>query len=227
MIQAGKQLYLVANWKSHKTWSEAKEFMQNYESNSEHRVVICPPMAYIFPLKEMIASKGLVIGAQDISNYPFGGYTGAVCAEMLKGVAEYIIVGHSERRKYFHETNEMVANKVRETIQAEITPILCVDEPYLESQLAFFGADEFKKMMIAYEPLAAIGSGQPEVPEQAEKVAKRIIQLAQEDVLVIYGGSVNQTNVKSYVDQEHISGVLVGGASLEIKTWKDLVAAVS
>jgi triosephosphate isomerase (TIM) len=145
MILAGKKMYLVANWKSHKTLEEAQDFIDGYTVSSNHTVIICPPMPYVVPLKEAASRKGLALGAQDVSNYPFGAYTGAVSAVMLKNLVDYVIVGHSERRKYFGETNDMVASKVKQSIEADIIPILCVDEPYMEPQLAFFEPEEFKK----------------------------------------------------------------------------------
>jgi triosephosphate isomerase len=222
-----KRLFLVANWKSHKKLDEAEAYLRSYAARSNHRVIVCPPMPYLVTLFERAREKGLSLGAQDVSNFPYGAYTGAVCAEMLKGVVEYVMVGHSERRRYFGETNDVVANKAKLALEAGITPILCVDQPYLEAQLAFFEADELKKMVVAYEPLAAIGSGQADSPEAAERVAERVRQLTQVEVPVIYGGSVEALNVKAFVEQANIMGVLVGGASLEVETWQTLVEAVS
>lgn len=229
MTQAVKQIYLVANWKSHKTLDEAKEFVTGYNQSSPHSVILCPPFPYIVPLANIILENKspLKLGSQDVSNYPFGAYTGAIAADMLRGLAKYCIVGHSERRKYFGETNDIVANKVRLALDADLTPILCVDEPYLESQLAFFTTDELRKMVIAYEPLAAIGSGKPDTPEQANEVAHRIIELSGVDIAVLYGGSVTTETVNDYIKEPKISGVLVGGASLNLDTWTSLVAAAN
>jgi triosephosphate isomerase (TIM) len=211
MILAGKKMYLVANWKSHKTLEEARDFIDGYTVSSNHTVIICPPMPYVVPLKEAASHKGLALGAQDVSNFPYGTYTGAVSAAMLKGMVDYVIVGHSERRKYFGETNDAVASKAQMALEAGITPIVCVDEPYMEPQLSFFEPEEFKKMITAYEPVSAIGTGQPDTPEHAEAVAAKIMQLTQIEVPVIYGGSVDVTNIRSFTDQPHISGALVGG----------------
>jgi triosephosphate isomerase (TIM) len=226
MILAGKKMYLVANWKSHKTLEEARDFIDGYTVSSNHTVIICPPMPYVVPLKEAASHKGFALGAQDVSNYPFGAYTGAVSAVMLKKLVDYVIVGHSERRTYFGETNDMVASKVKQSIEADIIPILCVDEPYMEPQLAFFEPEEFKKMIIAYEPVSAIGTGQPDTPEHAEAVAAKIMQLTQIEVPVIYGGSVSAITVRSFIEQPSISGVLVGGASLKLDDWQAIVQAV-
>lgn len=217
----------MANWKSHKTMAEAQTFIEQYDEKSTQTVIVCPPFPYLLPLKEAVAQKQIKLGAQDISNYPFGAYTGAVSADMLKGVAEYVIVGHSERRRYFQETNEVVANKARLALEAGMTPIVCLDKPYMNAQLAFFGVDECLRMIIAYEPVEAIGSGQPDTPEAADAVAAIIQQLTQSTIPVIYGGSVDEKNVASFVAQPHISGVLVGGASLEVNQWQALVQAAN
>lgn len=229
MTQAQKHLYLVANWKSNKTWEEAREYikMLSLPVSKRTSVIICPPMPYIMPIAGLIQELNLpaAVGAQDLSPFPFGAYTGAVTGDMIGGIATYAILGHSERRKYFHETNQEVGNKVRTAVDAGITPIVCVDEPYLTTQLAFFTPDELRKMIVAYEPLSAIGSGTPDSPDHAESVALKINQLAQADVPVLYGGSVKSETVGQFVAMPHISGVLVGGASLDAATWNALVRA--
>ncbi len=218
----GKTIYLVANWKSHKTLAEAEDLVQNLNLSTQNEVVICPPFPYLYSLKIPYS-----LGAQDVSPFPFGAYTGAVTAEMLAPVCKYVIIGHSERRKYFHETNEEVAQKLRSVLDAKMTPILCIDEPYLESQLAFFETAELKQTIVAYEPLTAIGSGTPDTPEHANEVAARIQRLANTELPVLYGGSVSAASVKQFVEQEKISGVLVGGASLAAESWNQLVDAVN
>lgn len=226
MTQAGKQLYLVANWKSYKTLAEARAFVEAYRAVDGPTVILCPPFPYLWPLSEKVVAHGMHLGAQDISQYPFGAYTGAVAAAMLTGAVEYVIVGHSERRTYFRETHEMVAQKVREALQAKITPIVCVDEPYMATQLAFFSDDELARIIVAYEPLAAIGSGTPDTPERANMMAENIIQVVQSPIPVLYGGSVTAENVRSFVTQPSIAGVLVGGASLNVDHWQQLVESV-
>jgi len=223
-----KQLYFVANWKSNKTLEEAREYIETLSLpglSPEVHIVICPPFPYLFFMADQVKERQLPIalGAQDISLFPFGAYTGAVTGGMVAPTAQYAIVGHSERRKYFHETNQDVANKVRTALESDITPIVCVDEPYMESQLAFFNGDECKKMIVAYEPLSAIGSGTPDTPEHADQIAARIQQLSEAEIPVLYGGSVTSESVASFVCMSHIAGVLVGGASLDPSKWSDLV----
>ncbi len=229
MVQAGKQLYFVANWKSNKTLAEATAYIHTLSlpvlPPTAH-VILCPPFPFLFPMIQMAGERSLPVefGVQDISPFPYGAYTGAVTGGMI-GTDVYAIVGHSERRKYFHETNQDVANKVHTAVENDITPILCVDEPYMEAQLAFFGENEFNHLIVAYEPLAAIGSGTPDTPEHAEQIAEKIQQLAQTHLPVLYGGSVTAESVGSFVEMPQIAGVLVGGASLLATSWSSLVKA--
>ncbi len=228
MAQAAKPVYLIGNWKSHKTLTEAEEFVANYSGTSDHVVAICPPLPFLPRMAELLKDKPLLkLGSQDVSQYPYGAYTGEVAIEMIKDFASFVIVGHSERRRYFNETNAAVAAKARQVIDAGLTPIVCVDEPYLESQLAYFEKNEFERMIIAYEPLSAIGSGKPDSPEEADAMAQKIIQLAAADVPVLYGGSVTAENIASFTACSNISGALVGGASLEVDSWTALVSKVS
>lgn len=226
-----KHLYLVANWKSNKTWEDAKHHIEDLSlPESKHlSIIICPPMPYVMPVAGLIQERNIpaAVGAQDVSSFSFGAYTGAVSAMMLSEIVSYVIVGHSERRRYFHETNQEVADKARLAIDAGITPIVCIDEPYLTTQLSFFTSEEMKKIIVAYEPLSAIGSGNPDTPDHAELVAAKICQVAQIDIPVLYGGSVKPETTKQFVNQPHITGVLVGGASLEASSWNALVQAVA
>lgn len=228
MAQDGKRIFLVANWKSHKTLEEANGFLDEMEKlmvPEGVRVIICPPYPYILPMSEVVEKRKLPIrlGVQDVSPFPFGAYTGAVAAEMVKEMVRYAIVGHSERRKYFGESHQDVANKVDLALSAGLRAIVCVDEPYMEEQLAALGNRRLDKVLFAYEPLAAIGSGEPDTPEHANEVVLRIWELAQEKVPVLYGGSVTAENVKSFCEMEAVSGALVGGASLDPQGWIDVV----
>lgn len=230
MTQAGKPLYLVGNWKSNKTHEEAEEFFSILSLPvlaPNLRVVICPPMPYLYSIADLVKQTGINVslGVQDLSPYPLGAYTGAVSSIMIKQVAHYAIIGHSERRKYFQESNEEVAKKTRMALEDEITPIVCVDEPYLETQLAHFTLEEMQRIIFAYEPVSAIGSGIPDTPEHAQEIALTIQRLAQTNVPVLYGGSVTEKSVSSFITMPAINGVLVGGASLNPDQWSSLVTA--
>lgn len=230
MSQAGKPIYLIANWKSQKTWAETEVFLQQFRGFREEGNVInviCPPFPYLKTAAEMVTGLHLPLklGAQDISPFPFGAYTGAVAAEMVAPLVTYTILGHSERRRYFHETNQEVANKVARAIENQLTPIVCVDEPYLEAQMAAIEPNNLAKIIVAYEPLTAIGSGLPDTPEHAQEIALKINEVMKQTVPVLYGGSVTAENIKRFLGQPLIQGALVGGASLTIDSWKALLHA--
>ncbi|NCN87820.1 MAG: triosephosphate isomerase, partial [Candidatus Pacebacteria bacterium] len=145
----------------------------------------------------------------------------AVSAVNLEGLnVEYAVVGHSERRHYFAESDIDVANKVDQAVEAGITPVVCVDEEYIESQSYAIDNKYFDKCIIAYEPLSAIGTGDEMDSDKVLEVVKRIRQVFG-DVRVIYGGSVNGSNVKEYL--KVCDGVLVGGASLKVKEFEDII----
>ena len=227
MEQGGKVIYLVANWKSHKTLAEALswlEAMKDWKGNEETKVIVCPPLPYLRSMHQVIMhySLPLELGTQDISPFPLGAYTGAVSAAMVKEWVTYAIVGHSERRHYFHETDQEVANKVTQCLDNGLRPILCIDEPYLESQINTLNDIPKEKLIVAYEPLAAIGSGNPDTPEHAQAVAERVKAAIRADVPVLYGGSVTVENIRAYSVMPAINGVLVGGASLNPEVWKAL-----
>lgn len=208
--------YIIANWKSHKDAQEIQEWLSDL-SNSEFRnsnleVVIAPPFPYLSML-QLANSLNFKLAAQDVSPFPPGSYTGAVNAEQLSDLSvRYAIVGHSERRRYFHESHSDVANKVERCLEASIQPIVCVDDEYITVQAAAIPEKLLSSCMVAYEPLSAIGSGQNEPVEQVKQVYEKITQVFGQ-VKLIYGGSIAAENVKSYL--EIGDGVLVGTASLK------------
>ena len=180
--------YLIANWKSHKTKEDIRDWFEEVAGTkvSTHtRVVVCPPFPYLEYVDSLIQKTGLLfeLGMQDISPFPFGAYTGAVAEQrrMVRGMVDYVVVGHSERRRYFHETNQDVANKVTEALNMRITPIVCVDEPYAIAQMAALEREQLGKVLVAYEPLEAIGSGDPDTPKHAAEVAMKIKEDAKFD----------------------------------------------
>jgi triosephosphate isomerase len=221
--------YLVGNWKSNKTLEESLAWLKEIREASispEVEVVICPPYPFLATLaNDERRTTSLKLGVQDVSPFPFGAYTGAIAAEMIKDWAHYAILGHSERRKYFHETHQEVANKVDRCVEAGIVPIVCVDEDYIDQQMAAIQNEHIKKIIIAYEPLSAIGSGDPDTPEHSVQVAQTIKDKAEFDVPVLYGGSVKPGNIQSFLSHQEISGALVGGASLDADEWNNLITA--
>lgn len=232
MVQAGKPLFAIANWKSHKTWVETQQFLKMMATLTipqSVKVIIAPSFPYLKNASQSItdAKLSLHLAAQNVSPFPFGAYTGEVTAEMVKDLCQYVIVGHSERRKYFHETHQDIANKVDLVLSANLSPVICVDEPYLEAQVASLTNVNYSRVIFAYEPLAAIGSGEPDTPEHAQTIAQKLRELTAPSVPVLYGGSVTAANIKSFTQMDAINGALVGGASLDPQSWIDLVNQLS
>lgn len=222
--------YVLANWKSHKTLIEAeiwfKEFFRLYRPVPELKVIIAPPAIHIAPLQQLLQKHEiphLALAIQDLSSFPMGSYTGAVAAEMVRDLVEYAILGHSERRRYFHETDQDIANKVSEAGAADIKPIICVDEPYARAQLAAIAEEDLKSLLIGYGPVEAIGINTPQSPERVQESIAEIQSLAP-DAPILYGGSVNARNAADYLSIDGLSGLMVGTASLDPEEFASICA---
>ncbi len=218
---------IVANWKCNPTsLQEGKEilnFVEKAIKNTQNvETIICPPFLYLDSLMKNYSR--LVFGSQDCfwENPPAGGgaYTGEISPLMLKnlGVA-YVIVGHSERRKYQKETDEIIAKKIKAALSAGLKPILCIDKI---SQIP----EDSRQLIIAFEPLSSVGTGRPYDIKEATKMYSRIRQIVGPETVVLYGGSVNSKNAKTYIKEAGFQGLLVGGASLKPKDFIDIVRAV-
>lgn len=219
--------YIVGNWKSNKKSEGVADwfgdFGQVYRKRAGVEVVVAPSWVHLSMADQARKElSGVKLASQDVSPFPFGAYTGAVAAEMIKGMVEYAIVGHSERRRYFHETDQEVANKVKQVKEVGIVPLVCVDVDYAKSQLA--AIEDSAGLIVAYEPLEAIGTGNPQDPGEVEKVVAEIKQM-EEGLSVLYGGSVNENNVGEYLEVEGVDGLLVGGASLKADSFSAIVEA--
>jgi len=217
--------YLIANWKSHKNIEEIEAWFSIFKLDSQpnKEVIICPSFSSLSQVSTKNNGDKFKLGVQDISPFPAGAYTGAVSALNLKGFGvKYAIVGHSERRRYFHETHQEVANKVALCLENKITPIVCVDDEYITAQAAAIEKIHLKKCIVAYEELGAIGTGHNQPLEHVLKI-NQVIKANFSDVPVIYGGSVNPTNAKMYLD--NTDGVLVGTASLDPQDFMAIIAA--
>lgn len=221
---------LISNLKSNKSVEEANGWLDkltknvDWESLGIYEVIVAPSFASIeeFSHKIKESKTPVKLAVQDISAYPAGSYTGAVSVQNLNDLGvKYAIVGHSERRRYFEETSELVAKKVEQALDNGITPLLCIDEPYLEEQVALISDDLLSKCVVCYEPLEAIGSGKNASVGQVEKVKDKVKQLCG-DVLFVYGGSVDDENISEYLMVA--DGVLVGSFSLDAKHFSDLIS---
>jgi triosephosphate isomerase len=210
-----KNTFIIGNWKSHKTKKEATEWLEKLAalfkeeavSYEDKTIILCPPF-HLIPLVSSLIHQyqlPLKLGAQDVSPFAQGAYTGEIAASQLKEYVEYVIIGHSERRKYFGESDEIIAQKTKQVQEAGITPLVCVqssDTPVPEGVT-----------MLAYEPIFAIGTGNADTPEDAEKV---LLTFKNKGIqTTIYGGSVNPENVMSFTNQASIDGVLPGTDSLD------------
>lgn len=211
-----KKLFIIANWKSNNDSIQVKDWIERFTSHdlgfTNKEIIICPSFVHLSIFKSSFLNHKLTsLGAQDISHFDEGSYTGEVNGKQIKEFADYVIVGHSERRTDFNETHEIIAQKIAMAEKYNLTPILCVsslDQIY-NSKFVIHNSE----LIVAYEPLSAVGSGNPDSPENAEKVA---INIKKElNAFVLYGGSVNSDNVKSFTQIASIDGVLVGRASLD------------
>lgn len=222
-----KHIYLVANWKSNKTIQEAAEWLSAFSHqpcatlNKNISIILCAPFTVLPMLQEEIRRKNLpiVLGTQNISPYSCGAFTGEVSASMVKGLAEYILLGHSERRRLFGETDEMLLKKSDLAKQGQFKVIYCIERSEISVP--------FQTDLIAYEPTAAIGTGKAEDPTEAEDMCKKI-KVKYPGVPILYGGSVTAENISEFIRRPSIDGVLVGSASLDPEKFSLLVdAAIS
>lgn len=212
---SAEKLLIVANWKMNPaTLKGAKLLFDAVRKGIKNikgvEVVICPPSLYIPKIQN--TKYKIQVGAQNCFWEQKGAYTGEISPAMLKNLGcQYVIIGHSERRKYFKETNEMISKKLKAVLMAGLKPILCIDKL---SQLKGVS----KNTIVAYEPLFAIGTGRPCSIEKAKKIRKRI-----NNNFVLYGGSVNSQNAEDYIEKAGFQGLLIGGASLNPKEFIKIV----
>ena len=240
---------IAGNWKMHKTIAEALEFVSDIKdrvNNEKVEAVICAPFTLLKDLKEATKGTSIKIGAQNMHFEEKGAFTGEISPLMLKELdMDYVIIGHSERRQYFNETNETVNKKVLKALEVGIDPILCVGETLeereagntkdvckvqVEKALENVSKEDIAKVVIAYEPIWAIGTGKTATSEDANDVIAYIRQVVANlykdlanEVRIQYGGSVKPSNVGEIMNQSDIDGALVGGASLEANDYIQLV----
>lgn len=244
---------VAGNWKMNKTWAEANALtaevvaLHARESTNAVKVVLCVPFPYLLSTKELTASTSIQIGAQNCSEHESGAYTGEVSAGMLKSMAiPYVILGHSERRQYFHENGSLLAKKVDKALAHQLTPIFCCGEPLeirekgthedlvrkqVEEGLFHLSAESLANVVIAYEPVWAIGTGKTATTQQAQdmhavirkQLSAKYGEPVAQSISILYGGSVKPDNAKELFSCADVDGGLVGGASLKAKDFMDIV----
>jgi len=242
---------IAGNWKMNTSHAEALALAAAIaaESVSGVDVVVCPPFPWLLPVKATLLGSTVSIGAQDCWPAPNGAYTGGVSTQMLQGLVQYVIVGHSERRQLFGESDDLVRTKVTAVLNANLTPILCVGESLevrnsggadnyvteqLNSALGGRSESEIGSCVIAYEPIWAIGTGAAASSADAEEMAVTIrfsldalCPDVSQRVRVIYGGSVTSANCVETLGQPNVDGALVGGASLKPELFLPIVRAMA
>ncbi|MFH1613272.1 MAG: triose-phosphate isomerase [bacterium] len=242
---------IIGNWKMNKNIEESlklvEELNQELKNENEIDIVICPPFTSLLEVKKKLENSFIELGAQNLFWEETGAYTGEISPVMLKDIGcKYVIIGHSERRMYFNETNEMVNKKIKAALKKDIIPIMCVGEnleqrknnetffvieKQLEQGLLGIELEDLEKIIIAYEPIWAIGTGVVATIEQAqevhsfirEKLSKIANSFIAEIIRIQYGGSVTPENIQNLITQKDIDGALVGGASLKSTSFISII----
>lgn len=242
---------MAGNWKMNKTIGEgvalALAIRDAVASVSGVDCVICPPFVLLPAVAEAVSGSNVALGAQNVHYAESGAFTGEVSAPMLKGLVSHVIIGHSERRQFFAETDEGVNKKTRALLAHGLTPIVCCGESLEQNQagetqsyvggqvkaaLAGVSAEEVVRLVIAYEPIWAIGTGLAATAEQAQAICGGVVRAAvadlygaavAEQVVVLYGGSTNEKNIREIMQQPDIDGALIGGAALKADSYVSMV----
>jgi triosephosphate isomerase len=247
-----RRTIIAGNWKMKNDLSETKTLITGLLAgmpalSANERVIICPPFTSLDLAADLIQGSALSLGAQNMSEKDDGAYTGEISWRMLRSVAcEYVILGHSERRQYFQETDALINEKAKKALAAELAPIICVGETLQQREdglttdivsgqvggvLQGLSATDMNRVVIAYEPVWAIGTGKNATPEQAQEVHSHIRGLIRQDygealaenLSVLYGGSVKPDNVADLISQGDIDGSLVGGACLKSESFLSII----
>ncbi len=244
------QKYIVANWKMNGVWSQNSSFIQTLKQSITQfpegvSVVICPPYPYLMQAKGLLDNSVIAHGAQNVSHQDNGAWTGEVSASMLQDLAcTYAIVGHSERRAYYHEDDATIAAKAVKLLDKGIQPIICVGESLAQKQsgetqvvitaqlsalIAGIATKHWSNIVIAYEPIWSIGTGLLPSLTDIEDTCAHIQAFAQQHLghtcSVLYGGSVKADNATSMANLPHVDGFLVGGASLDPAAFAAIIQA--
>jgi triosephosphate isomerase len=250
-MQKDRKLIIAGNWKMNKTVAEALDLVgglrRELAAVKEVDLVVCPPFTALSEVSKAILDSNIRLGAQNMSEQSGGAFTGETSAMMLKEFSvRYVILGHSERRQYQRESNELIAKKALATHAAALKPILCIGETLAEREasqteavleaqlrgsLAGLNKAQMEETILAYEPVWAIGTGKTATTEQAqsahafvrETVAAMFDETVAKRVRIQYGGSVKPSNARELMSQPDVDGALVGGASLEVRSFSDII----
>ncbi|MDD5771335.1 MAG: triose-phosphate isomerase [Candidatus Omnitrophica bacterium] len=250
-----RKTIIAGNWKMYKTLKDGQELAvalrRDLYKIENTDIVICPPFTLLGFLADALESSNIAVGAQDLYWQEEGAFTGEVSPAMIKDAGcLYVIIGHSERRQFFDETNETVNKKIKAALKCGLIPIVCVGENLQEREadktfkvieehinkgLADISASDMSKIIVAYEPVWAIGTGKTATPEQAQEVHKFIRGLlskiygqeAAEGIRIQYGGSVKPENITELMNKPDVDGALVGGASLKAESFAAIVTKAS
>jgi len=246
-----RKLIIAGNWKMNKTVAESLDLVRGLKIElaniKEVDIVICPPFTALSEVSKAILDSNIRLGAQNMSEHNVGAYTGEIAAVMLKEFSvRYVILGHSERRQYQKESNELIAKKAAAVHAASLKPIVCVGETLAEREagktnqvletqvrgsLVGLSKDQITESIIAYEPVWAIGTGKTATTEQAQEahafIRRVLVSMFDETVArrvrIQYGGSVKPSNARELMSQPDVDGALVGGASLEARSFADII----
>jgi triosephosphate isomerase len=242
---------MAANWKMYKTPQQAQEFLRAFlplvDSHTRDEIAICPPFVCLPAVVEALAGQSIAVGAQNLHWEKEGAYTGEISSGMLVAVGcTHVIIGHSERRQYFGETDDTVNRKLKAALAAGLTPIVCVGEVLQEREsglteevicrqclrgLSGISGEDARRLVIAYEPVWAIGTGKTATPQLAAEAhaviraeaARALGKAVADSMRILYGGSVKPENAKALMSEAEIDGALVGGASLDPKSFAAIV----
>jgi triosephosphate isomerase (TIM) len=242
---------IAANWKMYKTPQQAQEFLRVFlpmvDGHDRDEMAICPPFVSLPAVVEALAGHSIGVGAQNLHWEKEGAYTGEVSARMLMAVGcTHVIIGHSERRQHFGETDDTVNRKLQAALASGLGPIVCVGEVLQDRELGLteevlrrqcqrglsgISGEPARKLVIAYEPVWAIGTGRTATPQIAAEAhvviraeaAKALGKVAADDMRILYGGSVKPENAEALMSENEIDGALVGGASLDPKSFAAIV----
>jgi triosephosphate isomerase len=229
---------IAGNWKMNTTLADAHILAKGVRDGAEHieriEIVMCPPTVWLSEIADIVkpgAMPHLALGAQNMYFEEMGAFTGETSPLMVKELAEYVIIGHSERVHVFHEKPSLITRKVAAALEHGLTPILCVGEDeqsstsktevaaMLEKIIEEFSPEEKAKIVVAYEPVWAIGTGKAATPEYAQEVMHELRTKLPEETCVLYGGSANDENCGSLLELPDCDGLLIGGASLKLKNF--------